>query len=187
VSRFNRDDWAEAALEVLASGGVAAVSIEPLAQSLGTTKGSFYWHFKARKELVEAALTLWEQRSTEQVIARVESSGGSAEERIRLLFSWVFDPHSLTGVDVRLLTHADDPLVRAALDRVTRRRIDFVAKLLRQAGLPARVARRRAVLAYSAFLGNVELLQVDPELVRARVGSLSSYADDVVQLLVRPG
>ncbi|MGH3508366.1 MAG: TetR/AcrR family transcriptional regulator [Nocardioidaceae bacterium] len=185
MSRLKRDDWAEAALEVLASGGVSAVAVEPLAQSLGTTKGSFYWHFKARQDLVKAALALWERRSTDEVIARVEASGGTAEERVRLLFSWVFDPHSLTGVDVRLLTHADSPLVSEVLDRVTRRRIDYVAKLLRQAGLSPRMARRRAVLAYSAFLGNVQLLQADPDLVRAAVGSLSAYADDVVQLLVR--
>jgi AcrR family transcriptional regulator len=186
MSRLTRDDWSRAALEALATGGVAAVAVEPIAVSLGTTKGSFYWHFKARHELVESALALWERRSTTDVIDDVEAANGSAEERIRTLFSLAFDPHSLTGVDVRLLTHADEGPVRDALRRVTRTRVDYLAKLLREAGIPTRRARRRAVLAYSAFLGNLQLLHADEEMVRAGVGSLRSYADEVVRLLVRP-
>jgi AcrR family transcriptional regulator len=186
VSRLSRDDWSVAALEALATGGVAAVAVEPLAAALGTTKGSFYWHFRARDELVESALTLWEQRSTAEVIDHVEHVGGTGEERIRVLFSLAFDPQRLTGVEARLLAHADEPPVSDVLRRVTRKRIDYVAKLLRESGLPARRARRRAVLAYSAFLGTLQLLHADPELVRSGVGSLSSYADEVVRLLVRP-
>ncbi|MGH3388225.1 MAG: TetR family transcriptional regulator, partial [Actinomadura sp.] len=42
-TRLSRADWANAALEAIAEGGLAAVAIEPLATRLGTTKGSFYW------------------------------------------------------------------------------------------------------------------------------------------------
>ncbi len=184
MSTLTRDDWAAAALEAIANGGVAAVAVEPLAASLGATKGSFYWHFGARRDLVEAALNLWELRSTTEVIEAVEASGGTAQERFRLLFSRVFAPRSLTGVDVRLLSHADEEPVKEVLDRVTRRRIEYVATLLRQAGHPARQARRRAVFAYSAFLGNLQLLQADEELVRSSVGSLDAYADHLVEVLL---
>ena len=42
------EDWARAALEAIAEDGVTAVAVEPLARSLGVTKGSFYWHFANR-------------------------------------------------------------------------------------------------------------------------------------------
>jgi AcrR family transcriptional regulator len=184
MSRLSRQDWEIAALEALAAGGLQAVVVESLASRLGATKGSFYWHFASRSELVSAALQLWERRSTDEVIARVESDGGEPGERLRRLFSQVFSPGALTRVDVALLAHGDDDLVRDAVHRVTGRRLDYVASLLRQSGLKPRAARRRAAFAYSAFLGNLQLMHAAPDLLRASVGSLSRYADDVVATLV---
>ena len=43
--RLSAEDWAQAALDLIAEQGVAAVAVEPLARRLGVTKGSFYWHF----------------------------------------------------------------------------------------------------------------------------------------------
>ena len=46
LSRLSREDWVAAALHIFAWKGIDAVRVEPLAQSLNVTKGSFYWHFK---------------------------------------------------------------------------------------------------------------------------------------------
>src|ERR1700733_6520278 len=54
------------------SGGLAGVSIEPIARLLGVTKGSFYWHFADRDALVAAALAHWEKSYTENVIDALE-------------------------------------------------------------------------------------------------------------------
>ena len=108
MARLTRDDWSEAALRALAAGGLAAVAVEPLATSLGTTKGSFYW------------------------------------------------------------------------------RVGYLAKLLRAAGLPAALARRRAVFAYAAFLGHLQLRAAHPALVERSVGSLRRYRADVVAGLLGP-
>ena len=62
-----REDWAAAALAAIADGGLAAVAVEPLAARLGTTKGSFYWHFANRDALLAAALALWEETTTTDV------------------------------------------------------------------------------------------------------------------------
>ena len=52
-------DWAEAALHLIAEAGLGALTVEALAVRLGVTKGSFYWHFKGRAELLAAALGRW--------------------------------------------------------------------------------------------------------------------------------
>src|SRR4029450_12031473 len=62
---LGRGDWAGAALVALGGGGIATP------ERLGAPKGSFYWHFKARDELIDAALERWEQKETEEVIERL--------------------------------------------------------------------------------------------------------------------
>lgn len=69
---LTRADWIEAALEALATQGLPAVAVEPLARRLGTTKGSFYWHFSDRSDLIGATLQHWEQRDTDDLISRIE-------------------------------------------------------------------------------------------------------------------
>jgi AcrR family transcriptional regulator len=186
VSRLSRDDWAAAALTALSEGGVRGVAVEPLAVRLGTTKGSFYWHFSTRRELVVAALELWERRSTSEVIETVEAAGGTPEQKLRLLFSRAFDPRSLTGVDVRLVAHAGEEPVSEFLDRVTRRRMAYIADLLRSAGHTHDQSARRAAVLYAAFLGNLHLMHTAPDILSDAVGSLSEYADDVVRFVLGP-
>ena len=62
-------DWAEAALQLIAEAGLGSLTVDTLAARLGVTKGSFYWHFKGRSELLAAALGRWEQRATAETIA----------------------------------------------------------------------------------------------------------------------
>lgn len=49
-----------AARLALLRGGVEAVRVEKLARDLRVTKGSFYWHFRDRDELLELLLREWE-------------------------------------------------------------------------------------------------------------------------------
>jgi AcrR family transcriptional regulator len=58
---LRREDWLRAARLALLTGGAAAVRVERLAEALGVTKGSFYWHFRNRDELLEALLREWEE------------------------------------------------------------------------------------------------------------------------------
>ena len=79
--------WVEAALDVLAEGGIDAVRIDPLAKQLGVTRGSFYWHFKDRAALHQAMLQQWRERANYTVFNRVERSSEPAEARLRRLLA----------------------------------------------------------------------------------------------------
>lgn len=58
-----REDWLRAARLALLHRGPHGVRIEVLARTLGVTKGSFYWHFKDRRELMEILLREWEEEA----------------------------------------------------------------------------------------------------------------------------
>ena len=51
-----KPQWLRAGLEALRKGGVGAVRVERLAEDVGVTKGSFYWHFRDRRDLLDAML-----------------------------------------------------------------------------------------------------------------------------------
>ncbi len=55
----SRDDWLDAAWQMLGDGGVDSVRVEKLAEKMGVTKGSFYWHFKNRRDLIDGMLAHW--------------------------------------------------------------------------------------------------------------------------------
>jgi len=57
-------DWLRVARLALLHQGRDGVRVEALARSLGVTKGSFYWHFRDRRELMEALLREWEEETT---------------------------------------------------------------------------------------------------------------------------
>ncbi|PZT69690.1 TetR/AcrR family transcriptional regulator [Streptomyces sp. SW4] len=157
-ARLTARDWADAALAAMREGGLAAVAVEPLAARLGTTKGSFYWHFAGRDALIEAALARWAQTDTEAHIDTLEAEvTPDPEERLRWLFVEAVRSAADDPLEVTLLATADDPRVAAALERVTERRVGYIAGLFAEAGFPEPEARRRALLAYSVYLGHVQL------------------------------
>jgi CubicO group peptidase (beta-lactamase class C family)/AcrR family transcriptional regulator len=61
--RLSKTDWLKAARLALLHNGHDGVRVEPLARDLGVTKGSFYWHFKDRNDLLEALLKEWEEET----------------------------------------------------------------------------------------------------------------------------
>ena len=66
--RKSREDWIRAAVIALLAEGPDGVAVQPLARRLGTTKGSFYWHFSSRDELLRAALQRWETVTTDDMM-----------------------------------------------------------------------------------------------------------------------
>jgi CubicO group peptidase (beta-lactamase class C family) len=59
----SKRDWLHAARLALLHQGRDGVRVEVLARALGVTKGSFYWHFKDRGDLMEALLREWEEET----------------------------------------------------------------------------------------------------------------------------
>ena len=152
TARFTREDWTRAALRAMAEGGISAVRVDALARHLGVTRGSFYWHFTDRNELLKTALEHWEREFTAQVIEELAGIDDPAERLERLIRS-AFGDELVPGLQPAIMADADRPVVMPVLRRVTAQRIDFIAVIYRDLGLAPADARRRAVLAYAAYLG----------------------------------
>lgn len=179
VSRLSAGDWAKAALEALAEGGPAAVAVEPIAVRLGTTKGSFYWHFRNRRALVDAALELWEQ-DTERTIAALNGVGDPALRMRTLLENAMADPVD-AAISFRLISAADDPAIAEVVRRVSKRRLEFMQAALEEMGASADVARRRIVVGYGSYLGMAALRRIG-----ASDEPLSDFIDQVMAEIAPP-
>ncbi len=162
---LDRQQWTQAALRALERDGVAAVAVEPLTRELGVTKGSFYWHFAGRDELLAGALELWHQRHVEGPIRALDAEDDPAK-RLRGLFSAAgAKPGSIF---VRLLDSSADPLVAEAVHAAARTRVDFMTRAFADLGRTPARARRDALLAYSAYIGIVHLQRDAPDVVGDR-------------------
>ncbi len=161
--RLSADAWTEVALDALAEAGIAAVAVEPLAARLGTTKGSFYWHFSDRDSLVAATLALWEQRHTDAVISDL-ASVPEPRERLRLLLEFVLTFPAERDPVVALFSDSAHPLVAPVLERVTRRRVGYLTDQFVASGLTRAEARRRAAVLYAAYVGWWQLRAIVPDL-----------------------
>jgi AcrR family transcriptional regulator len=180
--RLSADDWTAAALRMLADGGLAAVAVEPLAARLGTTKGSFYWHFANRDALLEATLARWERTDTEDVIATLASEPDPTA-RLRALFALGIGGHPESRVELALQPTAAHPLVAPVLARVSARRIDYLAEQFAALGFDAPDAQRRSLLAYAAYLGHTQLVHATPALAPT---DREAYTAAVVATLTAP-
>ena len=184
-------DWAEAALEALAAGGLAGVAVEPLAKALETTKGSFYWHFADRNALLAATLELWELRDTDRVIAAIDESQDvltRLRNLLRLAFTSVQDGSAGTAgtVELALQASASHPLVATTLLRVTGRRLAALTGLYTELGLSKAQARDRGLLAYTAFLGHAQLAHATPGLLPTG-RAYATHVEQAVEALVNVG
>jgi AcrR family transcriptional regulator len=180
--RLSADDWALAALELIAEQGVAAVAVEPLARRLGVTKGSFYWHFPSREALLVAALERWEKVEQEEVFGQLEAIPHPGQ-RLRALFDLVAHEARSHIIYSELLKALDHPVVRPVIERVSARRLEYLTASFRQAGLNRADAQHRARLAYAAYVGFLQL-NLQMQQPRLQHEEFEAYVEHVMAALI---
>jgi AcrR family transcriptional regulator len=183
--RVSRESWIVAALEALATNGLEAVAVEPIAKELGVTKGSFYWHFENRQQLLEAALASWETHATTAVIAVLEKMPDPME-RLRYLFRRVAIANegksSIAAVHAALGA-SSDPVAKGVVDRVAKARLAYVEKCYRELGFSNDKAAEHAFLAYATYLGLTRLVHDIPNDPRVST-NLEAYTEFVIDALI---
>lgn len=82
---LTRDDWLAAALDALVNAGPEGIHVEPLATSLGVTKGSFYWHFEDLQDLLSSVIDYWEETMLGAVRSHEELTGSPEENLLEVM------------------------------------------------------------------------------------------------------
>jgi AcrR family transcriptional regulator len=149
TDQLSAKDWLDQGLKTLAQRGFTALKADPLAKSMGVSRGSFYWHFADIGAFHAAILKHWREVAAEQVIAGLEST---EDDPLSLLLRGAFGSKQALERAVRSWATVD-PKARAAVQAIDRRRVDYVAHMLRQAGVKPDFAAARAQILYWAFLG----------------------------------
>ena len=162
-ARLTREDWLQAAFNAVVEGGIEQLKILSLADTLGVTRGSFYWHFADHAELLQATLQGWktqemqrlariEARQTQDPLADVhmlldEALAHSGDELENMRFE----------LAVRGLGRRDAP-VAAMLIEIDRARIQLFVKLFDSLFHDRQKANDLAVLFYLTIVGCFQAL-----------------------------
>lgn len=176
------DDWEQAALELIADQGLSALGVEPLARRLGITKGSFYWHFSGRDDLLKRALTRWENQDKIHLDQSLIADDRPAERLAQ--FVWRTSRQTLTHrICVALCAMPNDEQVGPVIKRVTTRRINYLAAAFTELGLSPEEARHRATLVYSSYVGYLHL-QAQGLVADRDEPAFDAYVGHVIETLV---
>jgi AcrR family transcriptional regulator len=178
TEQLSAKDWLDEGLRTLARNGFTALKAEPLAKAMGVSRGSFYWHFADVDAFHAAVLQHWREVAVEQIIAAVEATPadqGPMEQLLRRAFS---RRSALEGAIRSWATH--DPVARAAVEAVDRRRLGYLESLLETSALAPDIARARAQILYWAYLG---FAWSETPLPRGRQ---EAALDELIRIVSRP-
>ncbi len=172
--RHSREDWLETALAVLVDSGIEDVQITRLATRLEVTRGSFYWHFTDRGDLVDALIDAWRNQNTGVMVDALEGSGSLTEGILRLFSVWVdhdqFDPK----LDQAMRDWARrSEEVHAIVIEEDDRRIETIAQFFRRFGYQDPEAFIRARVIYFTQVSYYALEIREP--MDRRMSYLSAY------------
>jgi AcrR family transcriptional regulator len=155
--RLRRNDWLKAALR-LSEKGIDAVKVKPLAEDMGVTTGSFYWHFKDRRELLESLLSYWERETTDVAIEAARRFTGSPAARIRHLMEMV-TAKNLARYDLPVWHWAQsDARARRVFNRVLRKRFEFATWMFAEAGFAREQAEIRGRMMVTYMMAESTLI-----------------------------
>jgi AcrR family transcriptional regulator len=151
------EDWIATANDLLVSENVRGVQVSALCLRLKVTKGSFYWHFASRQDLLRALLASWRRRMTLNITVRLGRAATGAAARLRTLLALPRKTFSAAGAAIEMSIRdwgRRDRLAHDALQEVDRIRLASFEQSFQSLGFPQRDARLRAYIAYAVMMGD---------------------------------
>lgn len=140
-------DWILAALDCLVTEGVTQVKVERLARTLGVTKGSFYWHFQNRQDLLEQTVAHWAEQQRQFVAALVAQHPEQPAERLRAVLQFIAEKDVRHDIAVRHWAQ-QAPWVDAYVAEIDALRLGFCEQIFHDLGFSPTEAQLRGRLVY---------------------------------------
>lgn len=175
--RGSPDLWLEAAYATLVTGGVDAVRVMPLAQALGLSRTSFYWHFADREALLAALVDRWQATNTRNLVARCEAPAASVSEAMLNLFDcWITPELFDSRLEFAMRNWAlADAAVAATFMATDGRRLAALRALFARFGYASEQADTRARTIYLTQVGYIAM-RTD-ETLAERVRRMPAYVE----------
>ncbi len=161
--QLDRDAWVLAATDVLADEGIAGLRVEVLAKRLKVTKGSFYWHFQDRRDLLMAVLQTWRDGRIRDIVKQTRAQSGHELEQIYHVIDVYSASRSRRGAMIELAVRdwarrdADAAAIVAEVDEM---RLRCARELFLACGVPMDEASSRCMLLY-AYVFGISLMVYD--------------------------
>jgi AcrR family transcriptional regulator len=151
-TRLTSQEWLFAGFDALVKQGPQALKAEAMARHLGTTKGSFYWHFKDITAFREEMVDLWAEQAA-SVFTQHLSTGVTPTLQLRTLGQPPAPTTPLgtvkTETAMRGWAQADHK-VADVIAKIDIQRTTYLADLLRQLDV---TDPSFATLVYGAWVG----------------------------------
>ena len=171
--RLGPAEWVNAGLKALAKSGFSVLKADTLANRLGISRGSFYWHFADVSAFHAAILRRWRKIALENIIEELDST---TDDRLETLIRRAFAGGSGIERAVRAWATADGR-ARAAVEAVDAERIRYLRKLLIDAGVHPSVAGPRARIINWTYLGfALSSNKLDRDSLQYVIRDLSQFA-----------
>ena len=138
------------------------------------TRGSFYWHFSDRDDLLSAIVEFWARKNTAAVVSAVDGVADLATGILALFDAWidptVFDPR----LDLAIREWARrDKAIHKAVEKADGTRVSAISDLYCRCDYNEREAFIRARVIYFTQIGYYALEVKEP--MAQRLSFLESY------------
>jgi AcrR family transcriptional regulator len=154
--QLDRGNWIENAIDVLAQDGVGGLRVEVLAKRCGVTKGSFYWHFKDRQDLLAAILEHWKEGRIRDIEKTTSVTPGKEREQLHFAIEVYGASRNRKGMSIELAVRdwaRHDPQAATVVEAVDLYRLECTRKLFVAAGMSDAEAKSRSLLLYACVFG----------------------------------
>jgi AcrR family transcriptional regulator len=132
--RLSRTCWQEAALKLLLNEGINAITVDALATQLGITRGSFYHHFKDKKDLSKEMLDYWKQKWTVEIRDDVDALGLDGLQSLTALANLIKHRRA-AGYDMAVRAWAiHDDMAQEIVKEADKIRLAFIRKQFEKIG-----------------------------------------------------
>lgn len=153
---LDRAAWIAGALDIVAQDGIDGLRVESLAKRLGVTKGSFYWHFKDRRDLIDAVLDDWRAGRIRDIHKQTTAAPGNEEAALRHTIEVYAAAKNRKGISIEAsirLWARQDANGLAVVEEVDAERLECTRRLFLARGLSPAEAAARSALLYAYVFG----------------------------------